>query len=52
MAFYLNLFTTETYQAFSHSDRTIPAFPIRQERAAKRLKADDMLICYITRLSR
>lgn len=52
MAFYLNLFTPETYQAFSHSDRTITGFPIRQEGAAKRLKAGDMLICYITPLSR
>lgn len=52
MAFYLNLFTPETYQAFSQSDRTITGFPIRQEGAAKRLKAGDKLICYITRLSR
>ena len=52
MAYYTNIFSPETYQAFTHSDKTIAGFLIRQESLAKKLKPGDILICYITRLSR
>lgn len=52
MAYYTNIFSPETYQAFTHSNKTIAGFRIRQEVASKRLKPGDMLVCYITRLSR
>ena len=52
MAYYLDLFSPETYQAFGQSDRTISGFRIRQRAAAERVRAGDRLICYMTRLSR
>lgn len=52
MAYYTNIFSPETYQAFTNSDKTIAGFRIRQEGLAKKLKPGDILICYITRLSR
>jgi len=52
MAYYLNLFSPETYEAFSNSDRDISGFRSRQELIAKRIKEGDKLICYITKLSR
>lgn len=52
MTYYTNLFSPETYHAFTYSDKTISGFRIRQEGLAKKLKPGDILICYITRLSR
>ena len=49
---FTDLFTPETYKAFSESDRTITGFRTRQLRQAKRLKRGDLLLCYVTRLSR
>jgi predicted RNA-binding protein len=52
MAFYLDLFSPETYEAFSKSDRQVSGFRLRQQVAAQRIKRGDKLVCYMTKLSR
>jgi hypothetical protein len=52
MAYYLDLFSPETYEAFGCSDRTVSGFRIRQRNVAQRVKSGDKLVCYMTRLSR
>ncbi len=52
MAFYLDLFSPETYEAFSNSDRQVSGFRTRQRTAAQKLKRGDKLLCYMTKLSR
>lgn len=52
MAYYLNLFSPETYEAFGQSDRTISGFRPRQRNIAGRVQPGDLLVCYMTRLSR
>jgi len=52
MAYYVNLFSPETYEAFSNSNRNISGFRPRQRNAAQRLVKGDRMICYMTKLSR
>jgi predicted RNA-binding protein len=52
MAYYLDLFSPETYEAFSRSDQTISGFRPRQRNAAQRVNPGDKLLCYMTKLSR
>lgn len=52
MKYYLDLFSPETYEAFSNSDRTTSGFRVRQRNAASKLKPGDRLVCYMTKLSR
>ncbi|HVT18136.1 MAG TPA: EVE domain-containing protein [Thermoanaerobaculia bacterium] len=52
MSFYLDLFSPETYEAFSRSDRRVSGFRSRQRAAATRIKPGDKLVCYMTKLSR
>jgi len=52
MAYYLDLFSPETYEAFLKSSQDISGFRIRQLKAAKRIYPGDILICYMTKLSR
>lgn len=52
MAYYLDLFSPETYQAFSRSGRDISGFRARQEKIASRIQPGDILVCYMTKLSR
>jgi len=52
MAYYLDLFSPETYEAFSRSDQTISGFRMRQRNQAQRIKPRDTLVCYMTKLSR
>jgi predicted RNA-binding protein len=52
MAYYLNLFSPETYEAYKHSDQNVSGFRMRQENAAGRIKHGDKLLCYLTRLGR
>jgi predicted RNA-binding protein len=52
MTYFLNLFSPETYEAFSASDRTISGFRARQRAAAGKIRPGDRLVCYMTRLSR
>lgn len=52
MAYYLDLFSPETYRAFGVSSRDISGFRMRQLNAAKRIHPGDKLLCYMTKLSR
>jgi len=52
MAYYLNLFSPETYETFSNSDRTVSGFRVRQRALAERISVGDKFICYMTKLSR
>ena len=52
MNYYTDLFSPETYQAFTNSDRTISGFRKRRKSFVERLKVGDKLICYVTRISR
>jgi hypothetical protein len=52
MAYYINLFSPSTYEAFKKSDRTISGFSIKQKSLSTRLQAGDILVCYLTKLSR
>ncbi|PIT11418.1 hypothetical protein [Snodgrassella communis] len=52
MAYYTNIFSPETYQAFMNSDKTVSGFRVRQKLLAEKVKAGDIFICYLTRLSR
>lgn len=52
MAYYIDLFSPETYKAFSDSRREISGFRLRHEAMSSKIKAGDVFVCYITRLSR
>ncbi|MDD5700719.1 MAG: EVE domain-containing protein [Dehalococcoidales bacterium] len=52
MAYYLDLFSPETYKAFSESARDVSGFRLRQKNAARKVKIGDKLLCYITGISR
>lgn len=52
MTYFLNLFSPETFEAFSQSNRDTSGFRLRQRRAADRIRLDDFLVCYVIRLSR
>lgn len=52
MAYYIDLFSPDTYQAFSNSDRSVSGFRPRHEGLAKRIHRGDTLVCYVTKLSR
>jgi predicted RNA-binding protein len=52
MAYFLDLFSPETYAAFGRSDQTVSGFRLRQRNMAARVKRGDHLLCYMTRLSR
>lgn len=52
MAYYLDLFSPETYEAFTKSKQDISGFRPRQENAASKVRIGDKLVCYVTKLSR
>lgn len=52
MAYYLNLFSPETYEAFSRSARELCGFRLRHKKAAQRVEVGDRFLCYMTKLSR
>jgi predicted RNA-binding protein len=52
MAYFLDLFSPETYEAFKRSNRDISGFRHRQRFAAERINRGDKLVCYMTKLSR
>lgn len=52
MTHYLDLFSPESHAAFSASDRTVSGFRTRHRNAAERVAKGDVLVCYVTRLSR
>ena len=53
MKYHLNLFTPETWQAFTEAGAICSGFRPRQQRLAQeRVKTGDVFLCYMTRLSR
>ena len=52
MAYYIDLFSPETYMAFAQSQRDISGFRLRHKNLASRVKPGDVFVCYLTRLSR
>ena len=52
MAYYIDLFSPDTYEAFTNSDKTISGFRDRQKSIAAGIRPGDKLICYVTKLSR
>jgi predicted RNA-binding protein len=52
MAYYIDLFSPDTYQKFSDSDKSISGFRERHKGVASTIKPGDKLICYVTKLSR
>jgi hypothetical protein len=52
MAYFIDLFSPETYEAFGRSSRDISGFRLRHKNVAERVKPGDAFICYLTRLSR
>lgn len=52
MAYYLNLFSPDTYASFTASDNTITGFRPRHRNAAERVKIGDKFLLYLTGLSR
>ena len=52
MAYFIDLFSPETYDAFARSPRDISGFRLRHNNMAQRIKAGDVFVCYLTRLSR
>ncbi len=52
MAYYIDLFSPDTYETFKNSDRTISGFRERQRGVASDIQPGDKLICYVTKLSR
>lgn len=52
MAYFLDLFSPETYEAFSNSSREVSGFRIRQRGVAGRIQPGDKLLCYMTKVSR
>jgi predicted RNA-binding protein len=52
MAYYIDLFSPETYEAFRRSSRDVSGFRLRQKSIAERINAGDIFVCYMTRLSR
>jgi predicted RNA-binding protein len=52
MAYFINLFSPQTYETFSKSDQSISGFRIRQKNMAKHVQPGDKLVCYMTKLSR
>ena len=52
MAYYTDLFSPETYEAFTQSDKSISGFRPRQKNAASKIRPGDKLVCYVTKISR
>ena len=53
MQYFLDLFTPETWRYFRTTDMTITGFRPRQKRiASEKVNVGDLLLCYVTRISR
>jgi hypothetical protein len=52
MAYCIDLFSPETYEAFGRSSRDISGFRLRHKTIAHRIKPGDNFVCYLTRVSR
>jgi len=52
MAYFIDLFSPETCEAFAHSSRDVSGFRLRHKKMAERVSSGDVFVCYLTRLSR
>jgi hypothetical protein len=52
MNYWSDLFTPETFEAFSRSDQTVTGFRESQRSIAERVRVGDKFVCYMVRLSR
>ena len=52
MTYYIDLFSPETYEAFTRSTQGLSGFRMRHKGMAERIKAGDVFACYVTRVSR
>lgn len=52
MTYYTDLFSPETFEAFSRSNRDVSGFRESQLKTAKKVKPGDKFVCYMTKLSR
>jgi predicted RNA-binding protein len=52
MAYYIDIYSPETYENFLKTNQDITGFRLRQSNAAKKIKPGDKLVCYMTKLSR
>jgi hypothetical protein len=52
VGYFLAVFSPETHAAFSASDRGVMGFRERHWNAAKKVEKGDLLVCYLTGLSR
>lgn len=52
MAYYVTLFSPDTYKVFTDTDRSISGYRESQKTQANAIKKGDKLIAYVTKLSR
>lgn len=52
MAYWTDLFTPDTFEAFARSDRTVSGFRESQKAFAEKVRPGDVFVCYMVRLSR
>lgn len=52
MAYYLDVFSPETYETFAKSSRDVSGFRPQRKKTASRIRRGDKFICYMTKLSR
>jgi len=52
MAFFIDLFSPETYEAFRKTSRDVTGFRENKKAAAQKVRAGDVFLCYLTKLSR
>ncbi len=52
MAYYIDLFSPDTYQTFTNSDKTVSGFRATQKNLASKIRPGDKFICYLTKLKR
>lgn len=52
MAYYLDLFTPDTWAGFRRNGATVSGFRERQIKSAEKIKVGDIFLCYLVRVSR
>jgi len=52
MPYFTDLFSPETFEAFTRSDRTVTGVRKNQEKIAQRVQPGDRLLCYVTKVGR
>ena len=52
MAYYLNLFTPDTWTKFREHGQDTSGFRVRQKKPADQIKPGDIFLCYLVRVSR